>query len=282
MFVSADIEKVRKRIALAKTKANKVGFVPTMGALHKGHLSLVKTARSQCDFLAVSIFVNPIQFAPGEDLKCYPRNFKKDAQLLKKEGVDLVFHPSAKTVYPDNFSSLVREENLSNYLCGRSRRSHFQGVCTVVSKLFNIIQPDVVYFGQKDYQQAKIIQRLIQDLNWPIKIKILPIIRDKNGLALSSRNRYLTSKEGSDALIVYQALKLAKQRLKEGSPAPGEVTRAMKRLISSVKSAKIDYLEIVDAESLKKVKKIKGKILIALAVYIGKTRLIDNIIVNVK
>ena len=281
MFVTTDVLKTRRAVNLAKKKGKTIGFVPTMGALHRGHLSLIKTARSQCDFLAVSIFVNPIQFGPAEGLEHYPRNFQKDTRLLKKEGVDLVFHPSAKAVYPDNFSSLVGEQDLSNYLCGRSRPGHFQGVCTVVSKLFNIIGPDIVYFGQKDYQQAKIIQRLIQDLNFSIKIKILPIIRDKNGLALSSRNRYLTSQQRRDALLLYQALKLAKKRLSQGQVAPGVITRAMRRLISSVKSANVDYLEIVDAESLKKVKKIKGKILVALAVYVGRTRLIDNIIIDV-
>jgi len=282
MLVTADIAKVRRVVNLAKKRGKTVGFVPTMGALHNGHLSLVKAARRQYSFLVVSIFVNPIQFGPNEDFKRYPRNPKGDNYLLKKEGVDLVFYPKPKTIYPDDFSTFVDEKILSNYLCGALRPGHFRGVCTVVSKLFNIVQPDFVYFGQKDYQQAQIIKHLIKDLNFPIKITILPIVREEDGLALSSRNSYLSSKQRTEAVVINQALKLAKVKIGKGERAANRIVSSMYRLINSVKSAKIDYIAIVDGSSLKKVKKIKGRILIAVCVYIGKVRLIDNIICNVR
>lgn len=280
MFVTANIEELRKRISSAK--ANRVSFIPTMGALHKGHLSLVRAARAQSDFVVVSILVNPTQFAPGEDLKSYPRNFKKDRDLLRKESVDLVFNPTVKTIYPDDFSTFVQEQDLSRHLCAKSRPNHFRGVATIVVKLFNIITPDVVYFGQKDYQQAKIIQAVIRDLNFPIKIKILPIVRESSGLALSSRNEYLTARQKNEALILYKALELAKKKIKQGERDSRKIIHSLKRLISSVKSAKIDYLEIVDPESLEKVKTIKGRVLISLAVYLEKVRLIDNTLLNAK
>ncbi|MCF7908695.1 MAG: pantoate--beta-alanine ligase [Candidatus Omnitrophica bacterium] len=283
MFVSGDIKKVRKALNLAKTKKRTVGFVPTMGALHAGHMSLVKAARNQCEFLVVSLFVNPIQFSPsGDDFREYPRNFRGDKKLLQAQGVDLVFNPSIKTIYPDGFSTVVEEHDLSNNLCGLSRPGHFKGVCTVISKLLNVVQPDIMYLGRKDYQQAQIIRRLIRDLNFSTKVKVLSIIRDKDGLALSSRNRLLTFKERKDAVVLYRALKLAKKKIVEGQRNSAQVTQSIRKLIASVRSAKIDYVEIVETKSLKRVNKIRGRILIALAVYIGRTRLIDNIILDVK
>lgn len=281
MLITADIAKVRRIIQQARLKGKKVGFVPTMGALHQGHLSLVKASIRQSDFTVVSIFVNPLQFGPKEDLKKYPRRFKPDRKLLKKEKVDLLFYPSAKDLYPKDFSISVSEGQLSKFLCGISRPGHFKGVCTVVTKLFNIIQPDQAYFGQKDYQQARIIRRLVRDLNFPLEIKVLPTVRESDGLALSSRNQYLNPKQRKDARVIYQALRLAKKDIQNGQRNPARIIKAMRQRLSSVKSLKIDYLEIANAESLNKLKTIKGKVLITLAVYLAKVRLIDNIILNV-
>ncbi len=281
MIVVTSLEKL-KRILNKPKKKEKIGFVPTMGALHCGHLSLIRTARRVCDFVVVSIFVNPIQFGPGEDFKRYPENFRKDQALLKGQGVDLVFYPSVKAIYPDDFSTYVEETSLSRVLCGKSRPGHFPGVCTLVTKLFNIIRPDIACFGQKDYQQALIIKKMIKDLNLSIKIKILPIVREKDGLALSSRNAYLNNQQRKDALALSLALRLAKKLINSGERNPEKIKAGMRDLIISQKSNKIDYLTIANAENLKTVKRIKGKILIALAVYLGKTRLIDNLILNVK
>ncbi|MBU2043847.1 MAG: pantoate--beta-alanine ligase [Candidatus Omnitrophica bacterium] len=281
MLITADIAKVRRIIQQARLKGKKVGFVPTMGALHQGHLSLVKASNRQSDFTVVSIFVNPLQFGPKEDLKKYPRRFKPDRKLLKKEKVDLLFYPSAKDLYPKDFSISVSEGQLSKFLCGISRPGHFKGVCTVVTKLFNIIQPDQAYFGQKDCQQARIIRRLVRDLNFPLEIKVLPTVRESDGLALSSRNQYLNPKQRKDARVIYQALRLAKKDIQNGQRNPARIIKAMRQRLSSVKSLKIDYLEIANAESLNKLKTIKGKVLITLAVYLAKVRLIDNIILNV-
>ncbi|MCM8787097.1 MAG: pantoate--beta-alanine ligase [Candidatus Omnitrophica bacterium] len=279
MIISRNIKNVVNIIKKVKSKKKIVGFVPTMGALHKGHLSLVKTAKKDCDFVVVSIFVNPTQFGPKEDYKKYPRTFKKDKKLLEREGVDLVFYPTVKTMYPKDFSTYVQEVFLSNVLCGDSRPGHFKGVCTVVSKLFNIVKPDIAYFGQKDYQQAQIIKRMVADLNFGIKVKVLPIIREPDGLAFSSRNMYLDKIERKQATILFKALTLAKQLIKGGIKDSNIIIKKMKKLILSQDFAKIDYIKIVDPKTLRDVEKIEKKVVVALAVFIGKTRLIDNIIV---
>lgn len=259
----------------------KIGFVPTMGALHEGHLSLIRQARKENDYLIVSIFVNPTQFGPKEDFKRYPRPIKKDLALCRKEGVDFVFLPKTEDIYPKGYTTYVTVEGLSSLLCGRFRPGHFRGVATIVTKLFNIVQPTISYFGQKDYQQAIIIKRMVSDLNIPVKIKIMPIIREKDGLALSSRNIYLNAQERKDALILSKALSLAKLLIKSGNRVPTRIIQKMRQLIEEKKTAKIDYIEIVDSQTLKPLKKISGKCLIALAVWIGKTRLIDNAIIDV-
>ena len=252
-----------------------------MGALHKGHLSLVKAARKECGFVTVSIFVNPIQFGPREDFRSYPRNFKKDEMLLEAEGVDLIFYPSISGMYDRDFSVYVEEISLSRYLCGKSRPGHFRGVCTVVAKLFNIVQPDIAYFGQKDYQQAQIIKRMVKDLNFSLKVKVMPIVREKDGLAMSSRNKYLSIKERKDALCLYNSLMLASKMVKGGICSSATVVANMKKLIrNQAPYARIDYINIVNPGTLEEVKKIKGKVLAALAVYIGKTRLIDNMLLR--
>jgi len=282
MKVVRSISKLRNILKKIKEDRKTVGFVPTMGALHLGHLSLIRKAKKETDFVVVSIFVNPTQFGPSEDYKRYPCNFKKDREILEKEKIDLLFFPFAKTMYPKRFSTYVEETCLSKVLCGEFRPHHFRGVCTVVAKLFNIVEPDISYFGQKDYQQAQIIKRMVRDLNFPIKIKVLPIIREKDGLAMSSRNNYLSCEERKDALCLYQALNRAKELVRKGERNSATVKKEMERIIKSVKKAKIDYIEIVDADNLKEVKKTKGKVLVALAVWIRKARLIDNFLLNVK
>ncbi len=274
-------EAQRLDFALKKNRRNKsIGFVPTMGALHAGHLSLISQAAKDNHIVVVSIFVNPAQFGPKEDLKKYPRPLKNDLKLCRRCGVDFVFLPDNKSMYPSGFSTFVGVEGLSNVLCGASRPGHFRGVATVVTKLLNIIRPDTLYLGQKDSQQAIIIARMIKDLNFPVKLKIMPIVRENDGLALSSRNTCLTKKERSDAVVLSKALRLAESLINGGQRNGHVIINRMKQLIAKKKTAKIDYIAIVDSENLKPLKRISGDCLIALAVRIGKTRLIDNIIVK--
>ena len=282
MIFTSSIEKVRGYSLKVRKKGKIFGFVPTMGALHKGHMSLVDKAKKECDFVIVSIFINPIQFGPREDLGRYPRNFKKDENLLKKAGVNFVFYPKAKTMYPKDFSTYVHEISLSKVLCGKLRRGHFSGVATVVAKLFNIVEPDIAYFGQKDYQQAQIVRKIVDDLKYNIKIKILPIVREKDGLAMSSRNSYLTPSERVQSRCLYQSLTLARDLIRKGEKDSKRILAKMRSIVKSQKSTKIDYVEVVDANTLARVNKIYGKVLLAVAVYVGKTRLIDNIVLNVK
>jgi len=248
--------------------------------LHQGHLSLIRQARKENDFTVVSIFVNPAQFGPKEDFKKYPRILKKDALLCKKSGVDIIFYPEVKAMYPDNYKTYVSVEDLSSCLCGKSRPGHFRGVATIVSKLFNIIQPDTAYFGQKDAQQAGIIKKMVCDLNMPVKIKVMPTIREKDGLALSSRNVYLNKNERQDALVLFKALNLASSLIKNGLRDTNRIMYRVSETIKKKRTAKIDYISIVSLEDLKPIKKISESCLIALAVWIGKTRLIDNVIIE--
>ncbi len=265
-----------------RIKGKTVGFVPTMGALHEGHISLIKEARRQNDIVIVSIFVNPIQFGPKEDFKRYPRSINKDILLCKKEGVDFIFYPADSQLYPKVFSTYVVVEKLSDALCGKYRPGHFKGVATIVNKLFNIVNPDAAYFGQKDAQQAVVIKRMVCDLNIPVTIKVLPIVREKSGLALSSRNIYLNEREKNDALVLFQSLNLAKSLINKGVRDTDKIINIVRQLIQKKDTAKIDYVDIVDIDSLERVKKITGNCLIVLAVWLGKTRLIDNIIINSK
>jgi pantoate--beta-alanine ligase len=277
MRIIRSISQMQKIAGALKRKGRTIGFVPTMGALHEGHLSLVRQSRKDNRTAVVSIFVNPIQFSPKEDLKIYPRPFKKDLSLLRKEKVDFVFYPPADKMYPENFQTSIEVKNLSNALCGVSRPGHFRGVATVVAKLFNIVQPDVAYFGQKDAQQTVVIRRMVEDLNMPLKIKVLPTVREHDGLALSSRNVYLKPKERQDSLVLYKALGLAGELIRNGQKNALCIIARMKALIKTRKSAKIGYIAIVDSRTLKPVKTINDNCLIALAVRFGKTRLIDNL-----
>ena len=264
-----------------RREGESIGFVPTMGALHEGHLSLIRAARKENNIVVVSIFVNAIQFGPKEDLDRYPRPLSKDLALCRRERVDFVFFPKPFYIYPRDFSTYIEVKDLSERLCGKSRPSHFRGVATIVAKLFNIIGPDNLYLGAKDAQQAVVIKRMATDLNMPVKIKVMPTVREVDGLALSSRNLYLNSNERQDALILSQALNLAKLFIKNGARDTKRIIGRMRRIIKNKKSAKIDYIKIVDSDNLKPLDKILSNCLIVLAVYIGKIRLIDNVSIKV-
>lgn len=280
MRVVRDIRQMQAISLEARREAKSIGFVPTMGFLHEGHLSLIRQAKIENDFCIISVFVNPTQFGPEEDFKKYPRNFKRDAKLAKQSGVDIVFHPLATQMYPKGSLSQVNVSGLSEILCGKARLGHFKGVTTVVSKLFNIILPDKAYFGRKDFQQARIIQRMAEELNFPIKIKIMPIIREKDGLAMSSRNFYLSRRQRQDALILYRSLEEARRLIRRGCRRGKIIISTINSLISTAKFAKIDYIQIVDAKNLKPLTFLKGQVAILLAVRIGSIRLIDNIVIK--
>ncbi len=266
-----------QKIALDLFKQGKtVGFVPTMGALHEGHLSLIRKARKDNDVAVVSIFVNPTQFGPNEDYDRYPRTFKEDLKKLEKEGVDFLFYPSNKDMYPEGYETYVELEKLPNHLCGLRRPGHFRGVATVVTKLFNIVFPTTAYFGQKDYQQALIIKKMVRDLNIPVKIEVLPIVREKDGLAMSSRNSYLTPEEREKATVLYRALQEGKRVILSGENDAKKVIIAMKKVFNEVPEAEIDYVAVVDPQTLEDVDFIEGDVLLAVAVFLGNARLIDN------
>jgi pantoate--beta-alanine ligase len=257
-----------------------IGFVPTMGYLHEGHLSLVRAARAQAGAVVVSIFVNPSQFGPREDFASYPRNLERDAALLQGEGVDIVFHPEASDVYPAGYRTYVEVQGLQDKLCGRTRPDHFRGVSTVVLKLFEIVRPDLAFFGQKDAQQAVILKKMASDLNLDVRLEILPIIREPDGLAMSSRNSYLSPVERKAAVVLSKSLETAREEIDAGERRPDIVLAGIRKLIEAEPLARIDYIEAVETENLDPVKVISEGTLIALAVFIGKTRLIDNMIVR--
>jgi len=280
MKVIRDPIKLNKLLKGLSRSGRSIGFVPTMGALHLGHLSLIKQARLDNQIVVVSIFVNPTQFGPKEDLNKYPRKLKSDLLLARKAGVDLVFVPDQKVMYTKGFSTFVNSEGLSNLLCGISRPGHFRGVATVVAKLLNIVGPDRLYLGQKDAQQAVIIKKMISDLNFPVKVKVMPTQREKSGLAMSSRNLYLNSRQKLKALVLFKALSLAKSLIDHGQCDVSRIISRMKELINKKKQATIDYIAIVDLEKLENLKKINQNCLICLAVKIGKIRLIDNFLIT--
>ncbi|HIE43771.1 MAG TPA: pantoate--beta-alanine ligase [Candidatus Omnitrophica bacterium] len=280
MEIIKEPHKLTQKIKELRRRGNTIGFVPTMGFLHDGHISLIKEARKETGVVVLSIFVNPTQFAPGEDYNRYPRALEWDRKISEKEEVDIIFAPAPEDMYPEGYSTYVEETHLSRILEGESRPSHFRGVTTVVLKLFNIIQPDISYFGQKDWQQAIIVKRMVRDLNIDTEIKILPTIREKDGLALSSRNTYLKGEERNSATILFHSLMEAKRLIEEGEIEPAEVSRRMEEMIQKEKFAKVDYIQIREPETLETVEKIKGRVIILLAVWIGKVRLIDNMIIE--
>jgi len=268
-------------VKMLKKEGKTIGFVPTMGYLHEGHMSLVKAARKHTDVVVMSIFVNPLQFGPGEDFEKYPRDIKRDETLAGEAGVDVIFYPSMKDVYPEGYATYVNVEGLTSVLCGCRRPGHFRGVTTIVAKLLNIVKPDVAYFGQKDIQQVIVIKKMVRDLNMDIEIKSPPIIRERDGLAMSSRNVYLSEDERREALVLNQSLEKAVSLVKSGVRDPEKVINAIKEFISQKPLLKIDYVSIVDTENLRDMSSISGEALVALAVFAGKTRLIDNVIVKV-
>ena len=253
-----------------------IGLVPTMGFLHEGHLSLMRLARSQCDELVASIFVNPTQFGPSEDLDAYPRDFARDELLCEQAGVDLLFYPESATMYAADASVWVNEELLSDGLCGASRPDHFRGVCTVVAKLFNLVQPNLAVFGEKDAQQLRIIERMVRDLDFPVEIVRGPIVRESDGLAMSSRNKYLSGSQRKEALCLRRSLDKAEKLFREGQRSVAVLRQVMVDSIASVPGAELDYVEVVDDGSLAEVRTIKDDALLALAVKFGAVRLIDN------
>ena len=279
MQVTNTIEKTRELVNNWKKEGKTIGLVPTMGYLHEGHASLIRRCREENDIVVVSDFVNPTQFGPTEDLEAYPRDFKRDSELCESLGADVIFHPEPKDMYHDPHA-FVSIDTLSDTLCGKTRPIHFKGVCTVVSKLFNIVKPNRAYFGQKDAQQLAIIRRMVRDLNMDIEIVGCPIVREEDGLAKSSRNTYLNEEERKAALILSKAVFLGKKMVEDGETSAAAVKEAMIKKIESEPMAKIDYVEAVDGLSMQPVEEIKAPVLVAMAVYIGKTRLIDNFIVE--
>ncbi len=281
MIKAATIKEVKENVREWKKQGLTIGLVPTMGYLHEGHASLIKRARQECDKVVVSDFVNPIQFGPKEDLATYPRDFEADCKLCEGLGTDLIFHPEPSEMYLDGFHSYVGVDVLSTELCGKSRPIHFNGVCTVVSKLFNITEADKAYFGQKDAQQLAIVKRMVRDLNFNIEIVGCPIIREESGLAKSSRNTYLTEEEREKALVLHKALTVGEEMVRSGEKDAAAVKKAVTDIIEAEPIARVDYVEIVDWNELQKVDRIDGPILMAVAVYINeKVRLIDNFIVE--
>lgn len=279
MKIVETVKEVREQVKEWKKQGLTVGFVPTMGYLHEGHKSLMDAARKDNDKVVVSIFVNPMQFGPTEDLATYPRDLDHDASLCESAGVDLIFHPEPEEMYEKDFCSFVDMTGLTEGLCGKTRPIHFRGVCTVVNKFFNIVTPDRAYFGQKDGQQLAVIKRMVRDLNMDIEIIGCPIVREEDGLAKSSRNTYLSPEERKAALILSKTVALGKELAKTEKDA-NKVVEAMKKNIETEPMAKIDYVEAVDALSMEPVEKLEGTCMLAMAVYIGKTRLIDNTLIN--
>lgn len=282
MHIINSIKTIQKVMARAKGSHKTIGFVPTLGALHPGHASLLRAARRENDIVVLSIFVNPKQFGAREDFTAYPRDKNKDVLLAKKEKVDIIFYPSVNKIYPRSFLTSIKVAGLEAALCGKFRPGHFAGVALVVAKLLNIVAPDILYLGQKDAQQCAVIQRLVRDLNIPVKIKICPTIREPDGLAMSSRNRYLTKDQRKEAALLYQTLSAARRQIQKGERRASAVIRQMRKTIRPNSSGRIQYIACVHADTLEPVKKLKGKILIALAVWFGKARLIDNILVSIK
>lgn len=276
MELVTTVEEVRSRVKQWKKEGLTVGLVPTMGYLHDGHKSLIDRAVKENDRVVVSDFVNPTQFGENEDLGSYPRDIERDSKLCEEAGAALIFHPAPEEMYAPDYCTFVDMNKLTDVLCGKTRPIHFSGVCSVVSKVFNIVTPDRAYFGQKDAQQLAVIRRMVRDLNFDIEIVGCPIVREPDGLALSSRNTYLNTEERKAALVLNQALKLGKDMMESGETDAVKIRKAMVEHIEKEPLARIDYVEIVDADSLESVQKIENKVLTAMAVYIGNTRLIDN------
>ncbi|MBQ3752679.1 MAG: pantoate--beta-alanine ligase [Prevotella sp.] len=281
MKVVKTVKEVREIVSAWRKEGLTVGLVPTMGYLHEGHQSLIIKSAEQNDRTVVSVFVNPIQFGPNEDLEAYPRDLDRDIQKVEEAGGDLIFNPEPAEMYPGHFTSFIDTTETTELLCGAVRPVHFRGVCTVVGKLFNIVCPDRAYFGQKDAQQLATIRRFVRDLNFPVEIVACPIVREADGLAKSSRNTYLNAEERQAALILSKSLKKGQEAIAAGERDAQTVIAVITESLKSEPLARIDYVEVVDFENIQRTARIEGDVLVAIAVYIGKTRLIDNFIVNI-
>ncbi|HHV29721.1 MAG TPA: pantoate--beta-alanine ligase [Clostridium sp.] len=281
MRVIEAISDLKAIVRTQKSMGRTIGFVPTMGYLHEGHLSLVNMSLQNNDYTIMSIFVNPTQFGPNEDFERYPRDMERDLRLAESAGVDVIFAPSVREMYPDGYKTYVGVEGITEVLCGKARPGHFKGVTTVVTKLFNIIEPHRAYFGQKDAQQAAVIKKMVRDLNMNVEIITCPIVREEDGLAMSSRNVYLSPEDRKSAVVLSKSLMESEELIKKGETNGGKIRKHIIDRIQTEKNAVIDYVELVNADTLESVDEIKGRVLIALAVKFGSTRLIDNIIVEV-
>lgn len=275
------IAETKEYLNKARKAGKTIGLVPTMGSLHQGHLSLMEEARKKCDVVIASIFVNPLQFGVGEDYEEYPRDLSKDVELARGLGVEAIFAPEVKEMYPRGYSTFIDLEKVTEPLCGRSRPGHFRGVATVVTKLFNIIQPDFAYFGQKDAQQVMVIRTMVTDLNMNLEIVTVPIVREEDGLAMSSRNVYLNPEERQQAGVLYQSLQKVKEAIEAGERNPEKAIKILKDMIKGKPLAQLEYAEILNLPDLANLALIQGQVLVALAVRFGKTRLIDNIVLEV-
>jgi pantoate--beta-alanine ligase len=280
MRICATISEARATCGTVRANRERLGLVPTMGALHEGHLSLIRAAKTQCDAVAVSIFVNPTQFGPAEDLSKYPRQFDRDCQLLENEGVEILFAPQVEEIYPNGAVTWVLVEGLSEKLDGRSRPGHFRGVTTIVAKLFHIIEPEVAFFGQKDAAQLAVIRRMVRDLDFPVEIVACPIVREPDGLAMSSRNAYLSHEERTWALVLQHSLRRVQAEFEAGEKDASKLIRSGKEVFAGEPEARLDYFEIVGPDTLDPVERISRKSLVAVAAYVGSTRLIDNTVLN--
>ena len=278
MRVIASAEEMRSACRALRGEGRRLGLVPTMGALHEGHLSLLRAARARCQAVAASLFVNPLQFGPGEDLARYPRDFEGDRGKFQAEGVDLLFAPPVEEMYPAGSRTLVTVEGMSGRLCGRSRPGHFRGVTTVVSKLFHIVEPGLAFFGQKDAAQAAIIRRMARDLNLPVEIVVCPIVREPDGLAMSSRNAYLSPAERRSATVLYRALRRVEELARSGERGAAALAAAGREVIAAEAGIRLDYFEVVDPDTLEPVEQAESGALVAVAAYVGATRLIDNVV----
>ncbi len=274
------IQKLRLAVQKARAEGKSIGFVPTMGAFHQGHIALIQRCKKDHGLCVVSIFVNPTQFGPKEDYRNYPRDKRRDCRMAAEAGADVVFYPSVEEMYPVEYSSFIDVPDVTETLCGKSRPHHFRGVATVVAKLFLIVNPDQAYFGQKDYQQTVVIQKMARDLNFPVKIRVIPTVREPDGLAMSSRNIYLTPQERSEAAVLFASLQAAKKSVGKGEKDPEAIKTLIRSMIKRT-SGRIDYIECADALTLRPVRHLKGRCVIALAVFFGKARLIDNIILQI-
>ena len=280
MKIGVTIAETRATCRAARASGRRLGLVPTMGALHEGHLSLVRVAKATCDAVAVSIFVNPTQFGPNEDLSRYPRPFERDCQLLEKEGIDILFAPRVEEIYPPGAVSWVLVEGLSEKLDGGSRPGHFRGVTTIVAKLFHIVEPDVAFFGQKDAAQLAVIRRMVQDLNFPVEIVACPIVREPDGLAMSSRNAYLDREERVRARVLQRGLQEARKQFLAGERTAAKLISIGKEAFACEPVVRLDYFEIVDPDTLEPIERVSQEALVGVAAFVGKTRLIDNLLLG--